>query len=98
MLLESTKPVKKEEQSTIRTVVSCPIVKSNAADPKQKQSLDSFIMFVAGDLLPLSIVESKYFLKLTHDFDPKFQVPSRKHLSTKLLQEKAREFAKRTVK
>lgn len=81
----------KEGQSTIRTFVSCPIVKYNAADPKQKQGLDSLIMFVAGDLLPLSIVESKHFLKLTHDLDPKFQVPSRKHLSTKLLQEKARE-------
>lgn len=63
----------------------------NAADPKKKQGLDCLTMFVAGDLLPLSIVESKHFLKLIHDIDPKFQVPSRKHLSTKLLQEKATE-------
>lgn len=56
-----------------------------------EEVLDSLLIFVAGDLLPLSIVESKHFLKLIHDLDPKFQVPSRKHLSTKLLQEKARE-------
>lgn len=63
----------------------------NAAPPKQKQCLDSLIMFVARDLLPLSIFESKHFLKLIHYLDSKFQVPSRKPFSTKLLQEKARE-------
>lgn len=36
-------------------------------------------------------MESKHFFKLIHDLDPKFQVPSRKHSSTKLLQEKATE-------
>lgn len=51
MLLEPTKPVRKEGQSTIRTFVSCPIVEYNVADPKQKQGLDSLTMFVAGDLL-----------------------------------------------
>lgn len=47
--------------------------------------------FIAGDLQPLSIVDSKYFQNLLEKLNPKHQFPSRKHLSTKLIQEKSTE-------
>lgn len=47
--------------------------------------------FIAGDLQPLSIVDSKYFQNLLEKLNPKYQFPSRKHLSTKLIPEKSTE-------
>lgn len=44
--------------------------------------------FIAEDLVPLSIVDSTRFNKLLHTLDPKYQTPSRKHLSTVLLKRK----------
>ncbi|VDI46437.1 Hypothetical predicted protein [Mytilus galloprovincialis] len=54
-------------------------------------STDALIMFIAGDILPLSIVDSPTFRHFVEKLDPKYQVPCRKHLSTKLLVEKASE-------
>lgn len=46
-------------------------------------------MFIAGDLIPLRTVESEHFKNLMSKLDPKYQLPSRKHMSSKLLHEKA---------
>ena len=48
-------------------------------------------MFIAGDLIPLSIVESENFKNLIETADPQYQLPSRKHLSSKLLHDKSTE-------
>ena len=45
-------------------------------------------MFIAGDLLSLSTVESHHFKKFVSTLDPRFQIPSRKQLSTKLIDNK----------
>ena len=41
--------------------------------------------------MPLSVVESKFFRSFVEKLDPKYQMPSRKHLSTKLIHEKSEE-------
>ena len=48
-------------------------------------------MFIAGDLLPLSTVESENFKNLMTIADPEYQLPSRKHFTSKLLHEKSSE-------
>ena len=45
--------------------------------------------FVAHDLQPLSVVESDAFQHLLYTAEPKFQMPSRKHLSYALLPQRA---------
>ena len=44
----------------------------------------------AGNLLPLSLVESPAFKNLIEELDPKYTLPSRKHLSSQLLPAKAK--------
>ena len=61
------------------------------SDPRQVQLTDALLKFIAGDLLPLSIVESDEFKNLMEIADSKYQMPSRKHLSSKLLHEKSTE-------
>jgi hypothetical protein len=66
-------------------------VKYSANDPNQQQITDALVHFIAGDLIPISIVESAYFQNLLEKLNPKYQVPSRKHLATKIIQEKSTE-------
>ena len=58
----------------------------------------ALVLYVAGDLLPLSTVDSPYFKNLIEKLDPQFQIPSRKHLSTKLIDEKAAEVKDNLIK
>ena len=65
-----------------------PPTKYNSRHPQQVAVTDALVCFIAEDLLPLSVVDSTRFIKLLHTLDPKYQVPSRKHLSTILLKRK----------
>lgn len=56
---------------------------------RQVQLTDCIVMFLAEDLLPLSTVESPNFRGLYEKFNPQFQVPSRTHLSSRLIVQKA---------
>ena len=58
-------------------------------DPKQKKMNDALVMYIAADLVPLSVVDSDNFKKLLYVVDPRYQIPSRKHLTSKLITEKA---------
>ncbi|XP_063426837.1 E3 SUMO-protein ligase ZBED1-like [Mytilus trossulus] len=78
----------KEIQPTLTQCIK-KSVKYSPSDPKQLEMTNALIMFIAGDLLPLSIVESEEFKNLIEKADTKYQVPSRKHLSSKLLHEKS---------
>ena len=49
---------------------------------------DALVEFVAVDLMPLSVVDSDCFKTLLNTLDPMYQLPIRKHLSTKLLKKK----------
>ncbi|CAG2196623.1 unnamed protein product [Mytilus edulis] len=72
----------KEIQPTLTQCIK-KSVKYSPSDPKQLEMTNALIMFIAGDLLPLSIVESEEFKNLMEKADTKYQVPSRKHLSSK---------------
>ena len=56
-------------------------------DPKQIKLIDALVLFIAGDLMPLSVVDSTHFRNLCEQLDPRFQMPSRKYLSSKPLHE-----------
>ena len=55
---------------------------------RQKLGTDALVSLIAKDMLSLSLVESLAFKKFVHTLDPRFTLPSCKHLSTKLLTEK----------
>lgn len=65
--------------------------KYSNSDPRQNQLTDALLKFIAGNLLPLSVVESEEFKNLMEIAESRYQMPSRKHLSTKLLYEKSTE-------
>lgn len=75
---------KSEQQTTMQSFVQTS-TKYPAHHPNQKSITDALVMFIAGDLMPLSVVDSVKFRELVEKLDPKYTVPSRKHLSTKLL-------------
>lgn len=66
-----------------------PKSKYTKTDSRQIDLNDATVEFIAGNLLPLSTVESPKFQKLCEKLDPKFQVPSRKYLASKLIVDKA---------
>ena len=45
--------------------------------------------FIAGDLLPLSVVDSPFFHSLMEAVNDAYQIPSRKHLTSKMLPERS---------
>lgn len=78
------------QQSTLEHLVSTP-KKYTAKDNRQIQITRSIVSFIAGDLLPLSTIESPRFHTLMGMADARYQVPSRKHLSTKLIPQRREE-------
>uniref|UniRef100_A0A1X7SHK7 DUF659 domain-containing protein n=1 Tax=Amphimedon queenslandica TaxID=400682 RepID=A0A1X7SHK7_AMPQE len=69
---------------------------AEAAEPKKKlpSILDNYILpenLEAEDLLPLSTVESISFRALLSSLDPRYSVPSRKHLSSVLIRDRCSE-------
>lgn len=56
--------------------------------PKQVLATDCLVSFVAEDLMPLRVVDSDRFKAFVCALDPNFSLPSRKHLSTSLLEKK----------
>lgn len=65
--------------------------KWKATDIRQEKLTSCLVDYIAQDLLPLSTVESGAFRKLMAVAEPCYTTPSRKHLSYKLLPEKAEE-------
>lgn len=58
-------------------------------DPKQRKITEALVSFIAGYLTPLSYVENPEFKFLIESLNPRYQLPSRKHFSTKLLLERS---------
>ena len=52
---------------------------------KQNEITKAIVNFVAMNLQPLSVVESKTFRNILEEAEPLYLMPSRKYLSTKLL-------------
>ena len=65
--------------------------KCNISEERQNKLTECVVNYVAQDLLPLSTVDSSAFKKLMHTAEPNYTLPSRKHLSGKLIPEKADE-------
>lgn len=85
VLLEA--PSKKtSEQPTVDSYVD-QVKKYGQHDRKQKSITDALVLFVADDLMPLSVVDSDRFRELLRTLDPRYTVPSRKHLSDNLLKD-----------
>ena len=78
-----------QDQTTLTSVVHSP--KKYGSNDQQQQKLTHALLtfIIAGDLMPLSIVESTRFHAFVHSADPRFQFPSRKLLRVKLLPEKS---------
>ena len=76
-----------ESQQTLTHLLQ-PQRKYNPQNPKQVLVTDAVVNFVADDLIPLSVVDSKRFKSLLSTLDPQYQLPSRKQLSTVLLKKK----------
>ena len=58
----------------------------------KKKKLDELVLdLITQDILPLSIVENKAFRRLLHELDPRYEIISRKQLTTKLLPERYQE-------
>lgn len=55
-------------------------------DPKQRKITEALVSFIAGYLTPLSYVENPEFKFLIESLNPRYQLHSRKHFSTKLLE------------
>ena len=55
---------------------------------RQKALVDKLVNYVAGSLAPLSTVDSADFRALMQEAEPKFQMPSRKHVSSVIIHAK----------
>ena len=76
-----------ESQQTLTHLLQ-PQRKYSPQNPKQILVTDAIVNFVADDLIPLSVVDSKRFRSLLSALDSQYQLPSRKQLSTVLLKKK----------
>lgn len=65
--------------------------KFSKEDPRQIEITNALLLYIAGDLAPLSVVDSPFFRNLMKKSEPRYQIPSRKYLSSKLLLEKSTE-------
>ena len=84
---ESSEDSQQSHQTTLDSMVINP-KKYAPNDYQQVQITDALVSFIAGNLLPLSTVESPHFYDLMNASNRKYQVPTRKTLSTKLLPSK----------
>lgn len=88
IIIKPAKCQKEDTQASMQTFIQLKS-KYAKADIRQIDLNDATVEFIAGNLLPLSTVESPKFKKLCEKLDPKFQVPSRKYLASKLIVDKA---------
>ena len=84
---------KSEQQPSIAAFASTP-KKYTHKEPRQVRITDKVVNFVAGTLQPLSVVETEEYRDMMEVMDPRYIVPSRKHLSTKLIPNKCEDLNK----
>ncbi|XP_046543879.1 E3 SUMO-protein ligase ZBED1-like [Haliotis rubra] len=80
-----------DEQPSLDTFVETEQKKFSSSDSRQQKITDSLTMFIDRSLMPLSIVENSYFRDLLHCMEPRFVIPSRKHLTSSLITKKCEE-------
>lgn len=79
--MKKGEPSKSGQQTTLHITR-----KYSSTYPRQVRITTALVSFVVGDLLPLSVVESEGLRTFVHSLDPRYQVPSRKHFSSVILQ------------
>jgi len=72
---ESSEGSQQSHQTTLDSIVSNP-KKYASTDYQQVQITDALVSFIAGNLLPLSTIESPHFHDLMNASNPKYQVPT----------------------
>lgn len=72
--------------------------KYSSTNPKQVLATDCLVSFVAEDVMPLRVVESDRFKAFVGALDPNYTLPSRKHLTTNLLEKKYSNLKKTVIK
>lgn len=88
-MMKSVKRSREQSEQTDMSTYMYKMKKYSATDPKQAKFLDNLPLFVASSLQSLSVVEDEDFRKMISDIDERIVVPSRKHLSTVLIPNKA---------
>ncbi|MGH0134963.1 UNVERIFIED_CONTAM: hypothetical protein FKN15_058009 [Acipenser sinensis] len=84
--LEATISAVQSEETSVGSLMPDPqTMKLKATDTRQVKLTDSIVSFIANDLLPLSIVDSKGFHNTLSLAEPCFTTPSRKHISQTLI-------------
>ena len=83
--LKKQVPAEQKQQSSINRFIKTTHDKWQHNDPRQIESSRKLVSFVAGNLQALSVVECGYLHDFVESLNPSFVMPSRKHLSRKLL-------------
>ena len=85
----SSERCRRHSTANLNTFCPCSSFKKyGTTDQRQKQITSKLIDYVAEILQPLSPVEAPSFISMIEALNPQYQVPSRKHLSTKLIADK----------
>lgn len=90
--LENSERWPEENMSNVHEHIRPHFIKTSkytTHDPKQRKITEALVSFIAGYLTPLSDVENPEFKFLIELLNPRYQLPSRKHFSTKLLLERS---------
>lgn len=53
-------------------------------ETKQKEIDDALMQLLVGKVLPISLVDSHYFRAFVHLLNPKYEIPSRKTMTSRL--------------
>lgn len=88
-MMKSVKRSREQSEQTDMSTYMYKMKKYSATDPKQAKFLDNLPLFVASSLQSLSVVEDEDLRKMISGIDERIVVPSRKHLSTVLIPNKA---------
>jgi len=92
--LESNRPVCSSspvasDQPTMTSFTTTKTKVYADSDPRRQKITDAVVDFIAGDLQPVSLVESTNFRALLQTLDPCYTLPSRRTFTSTLLRKKA---------
>ena len=78
------------DQPKLSSFITKPKEKKYASNNRRQNEItDALLMFIAGNLQPLSVVDNSDFHDLIALLDPKYTIPSRKQLTSKYLHQKS---------
>jgi len=96
-LLEKSVASKSSEQPSMISSYTQPQKKYPRTGTRQKELNDPLVNYIAGNLLALCTVDSEHFQNFDQFRDPRFIMPSRKHLSTTLIDSKSDSISRQLI-